>query len=852
MKTTELTSTSIKTFNLTLHEGKAVVRNQKRVQGLLGVRYSMIPDKFHGLLANATFVGNAVNESIVWSTEVFKDTPRKLSELEGDEYNRYKAHLADAMQAYADALSGAEVNVRQLLYCAITYHSESAVYCADERVVLVEWGMSPKGQPKVIGLPMSIDDFSKEKQVSPVDINEPVVESESDPEVDPAICSDPISESEPESGPGLEHESDPDPVPNPDPASEPYSEPVHVFEPEPKPEPKNGLHSSSSGSSSNNNHGTRNNSWWKVLLLLLAAILLASLLPRSCSKKDVEPVTPELGEDDVVLSPDSLRYIAGNRLIIFLTADGADINEFVKDFRKKYGDTKKYVLSNPDEIVKRVTLTLPTSEREDFEQRLPEEFEKYGLIVIPDAMYQNTYSASDPDFGDRDKRWYFEKCSVFDAWEKTMGDDDIIVAVIDDGFDLNHPEFDGKVTDPYNAVTQNRTVTPSPSGHGTHVAATAVGNADNGSGLSGIAPKCKLMPIQVGDSYGRMSSSAVIDGVLYAINNGADVVNMSLGMSFGPFVQYAPLYVQKNFRANMFLQEEQVWEQIFDLAKHKNVTFVLAGGNENCLIGLDPMQRSVNTIKVSATQPDDKKASFSNYGDMSTVSAPGVRIFNAIPGSGYTYMDGTSMSSPIVAGGCALLKSNDPYLTTADLARILIDTGIQSPSDVGPIVNFARALNVGYQKSDECSDVNKRYQELLAELDELKRKHPNCIQTPDTLQIPENPTVDKLYGRWKSTTSLYNHREESVVIYFTFNGTNRATLEIVEPDGAVYSSALSVVVNGDQFDIDQLSPARSTSSNTAYNPYRFILKPDKNRKAQGNAKNKVEKTNVFNFNLIQI
>ena len=653
MKTTELASTSVKTFNLTLHEGKAVVRNQKRVQGLIGVRYSMIPELYHGLLANATFIGNAVNESIVWSTELFKSTPVRLSDLEGDEYVMYKQVLTNAMQAYADAIAGAEANVKQLLYCAITYHSESSVYCADGRVVLVEWGMSPKGQPKIIGLPMSIDDFAKEKQMPPVGINEPIHEPQTGIEVESEIWSDPRTESDPEPNPGLKSKSNlnPNPNPNPEPDFEPKPEP----RPEPEPEPEKGSHSSSS-SSSNNSHGSRNKNWWKMLLFLLTAILLASLLPRSCSKNDVEPVTPELGKDDVVLSPDSLRFIAGNRLIIFLTADGADINEFVKDFRKKYSDTKKYVLSNPDEIVKRVTLTLPTSEREDFEQKLPEEFEEYGVIVIPDTMYQNTYGASDPGFGDRDKRWYFDKCSVFDAWEKTMGTDDIIVAVIDDGFDLNHPEFDGKVTDPYNAVTQNRTVTPSPSGHGTHVAATAVGNADNGSGLSGIAPKCKLMPIQVGDSYGRMSSSAVIDGVLYAINNGADVVNMSLGMSFGPFVQYAPLFVQKNFRANMFLQEEQVWEQIFDLAKHKNVTFVLAGGNENCLIGLDPMQRSVNTIKVSATQPDNNKASFSNYGDMSTVSAPGVRIFNAIPGSAYTYMDGTSMASPIVAGGCALLR----------------------------------------------------------------------------------------------------------------------------------------------------------------------------------------------------
>ena len=215
-------------------------------------------------------------------------------------------------------------------------------------------------------------------------------------------------------------------------------------------------------------------------------------------------------------------------------------------------------------------------------------------------------------------------------------------------------------------------------------------------------------------------------------------------------------------------------------------------------------------------------------------------------------MDGTSMASPIVAGGCALLKSTDPYLTTADLARILIETGIQSPSDVGPIVNFAKALNVDFQQTDECTDVNKRYQELLAELEELKREHPNCIQNPDTLQIPKNPTVDQLYGRWKSTTSLYNVQDEEVVIYFTFNGTDQALLEIAEPDGEIFSATLSVTINGDYVQMDQLGHATSSSSSTRYNPYKFVLKPDKDRKAQGNAKNKVEAANVFDFNLIQI
>ena len=149
-------------------------------------------------------------------------------------------------------------------------------------------------------------------------------------------------------------------------------------------------------------------------------------------------------------------------------------------------------------------------------------------------------------------------------------------------------------------------------------------------------------------------------------------------------------------------------------------------------------------------------------------------------------MDGTSMASPIVAGGCALLKSNDPTLSTAELVNILQQTGNPSSSDVGPIVNFARALRGDVDDAPapgSCDDINSRYQELLAELDKIRREHPGCIQTPDTLSLPEHFTARDLAGRWKSTTSLFNENNEQVVIYFTFDGTPKGRLEIVEPSG---------------------------------------------------------------------
>lgn len=857
MKTIELGTTALKNYNLTLCEGKAVVRNQNRINGLIGVRNSIIPEEYHNLLAQATFAGGVVNETIIWTTEVFSEAPRRLSELTGEEFAKYSDILENALRAYAQAFMNAEDSVKKLVYASITYASKESIFCANDKVVVTEWGMSRKGDSAPIGMPMLIDNDSE--GFHPNKMANQVIEEDHD-------SKSKKDETSPESSQNLNDESD---AKTDEVSISGNSHDASTTQGTNNEPGDNSLTSNQQGDNTPVDGGDVNSDvkeplkpvtdkkpkkkckWWWLLALALLAGLILCLSIKSCKSNGIVPVTPELDSTQVVLSSDSLRYVASNRLLLLITNKETTIDEFEKAFHKKY-NADIYILSNPDTIVGRVTLTLPAEERESMEEKLPDEFSKFGLVVIPETIYKNSYESNDPDLGDSNKRWYFEECAVFDAWDVTMGSEDIVVAIIDDGFDLNHPELQGKIVKPYNAVYHTSNVTPSPSGHGTHVAATAVGNADNNQGICGIAPKCKLMPIQVGDPQGTMTTSAILDAVVYAISNGADVVNMSLGMSFGPFVQFAPLYIQKNFRANMFLQEERVWEHLFNIAYQHNVTFVLAGGNENCLIGLDPMQRSQNTIKVSAIQPDEAKASFSNYGDMSTVSAPGVRIFNAVPGNRYTYMDGTSMAAPIVTGGCALLKSHDSNLSVTDLAQILRQTGKQSPSDVGPIVNFAKALNAEYYDSDECEAINERYQELLNELEELRRNHPGCIQKPDTMSIPENISVEQLTGRWKSTTTLINEQEQDVVIYFTFNGSSTAKLDIIEPNGDEYSARLNISISNDQVYIDQTEPARNLSTGKGYNPYKFVLKPNPNRKANGNAKNKIESANMFTFNLIKI
>ena len=607
-------------------------------------------------------------------------------------------------------------------------------------------------------------------------------------------------------------------------------------------------------------------------LLCVIALLLAIIVLQKCSDGNMPaiektPPNPDLGDSDIKPSPDSLGYEVTNRIIIVIQNKDKTKEEFVKAFYKVYNDSSKYILSSPDDIIPRFVLTLPEDEKQAVQDVLSSQFPEFDLLIIPDTIFSAGALYSDPDFADSNKRWYFDMIGVEEVWSETMGNEDFIVAIIDNGFDLSHPEFAGKVVMPYNAVYHNNDVfaVPGDGGvHGTHVASTAIGNADNGEGVCGIAPGCKFMPIQVGDIYGRMAASSIIDAVLYAITQGATVVNMSLGKSFPPGTAFMPIGLQKMVIYNYFLEEEAMWRKIFGMGIERGVTFVLAGGNENILIGMDPMDRIDGTIRVSAVQPNKLKADFSNFGPYSVLSAPGVNIYNAIPGSRYKFLDGTSMAAPIVTGCVALMKSKNPNLTTWDIIDILQTTGIPSPSDVAPIVNFRKAFKevpgdsskpIPSPGSSKCEDVMKRYQQLQDEIDRLKREHPDCVGTVDTLVIPPSPKVEDIDGLWKSTTPIYKESSgEELTLYYYFNRSSVGAFTIVDAAGNRYEAPTSITIDGDNVHIIQSDVARCTTNPLdAYSPYVTDLKPNAvTRKAECEAVNITNHLNRVRFKLIKI
>lgn len=422
--------------------------------------------------------------------------------------------------------------------------------------------------------------------------------------------------------------------------------------------------------------------------------------------EDVAPphqnVLPPIGENPDIIPGNPT--ILGNRLNILMENEDKSILDLAKDFKAKYPD-EKYKVVYYDDVVKRMQIEIPREDRERLKQEIPPAFApEYELFVFDEALFEGTQMPNDPALSDPNKSEYLNTINAPQAWSITRGSDKITVAIVDDGFNLKHPELASKVVNPYNVWKHSSEVFPQEIDHGTHVAGIALAIADNGKGTSGIAPNCKFMPVQVANENGVMTTTSVLDGILYSLYQGADVVNVSLGGQFSGLSQY-PESEQQKLINNHFKEEERLWRRIMRIAANHNATMVIAAGNDNVLAGIDALQRPELFITVSAVDKNNRnlnKAQFSNYGVYSTISAPGVGIYSTVGKNDYAVMDGTSMAAPIVAGTVALMKSINETITTKQIICVLQSTGLETQGNIGKLIQLDKAIQM--VKSRETVD----------------------------------------------------------------------------------------------------------------------------------------------------
>jgi len=268
--------------------------------------------------------------------------------------------------------------------------------------------------------------------------------------------------------------------------------------------------------------------------------------------------------------------------------------------------------------------------------------------VQPNYVYQLGVTINDSYAS---SQWHLSTINTYDAWNVTMGSPDVRVAVLDTGIDLDHPDLSGQIyaqTD----VVDNDGSADDDDGHGTHVAGIIAATANNGIGVAGIAPGVKLIVVDVfGPDYANTTD--IIEGIHYAVSNGADIINMS----FGGY------------------ENDTAFETAVATAVSGGVVCVAAAGNDNTSTPCYPSDYD-SVISVIATTSSDTKASWSNYGSAKDISAPGEYIVSTYIDGGYAYMSGTSMASPVVAGVVALILSANPDLSVNEVKEILYSTAV--------------------------------------------------------------------------------------------------------------------------------------------------------------------------------
>lgn len=391
------------------------------------------------------------------------------------------------------------------------------------------------------------------------------------------------------------------------------------------------------------------------------------------------------------------------------------------------------------------------------------EYQKSGLVEYAEPNYVAHMDAI-PDDTNYASQWYLHNTGQTGgtpdadidaqaAWDVEQGETSVVVAVIDSGIDLDHPDLNaniwtnideianngidddnnGKVDDtqgwdyygPYNvsnvpdSYEGNNDPNPNPDGldndsyngvdsgvnHGTHVAGTIAAETNNGAGVAGVAWDVKLMPLRALDDEGNGYYSDMALALRYAADNGADVVNMSLGGT-----SYSPTL-----------------EDAADYAFNAGVAVIAAAGNSATELTSSSCHYPscfTNVLCVAATDHDDIASYFTNYGSAYVdISAPGSSIYSTYYynptwsfNSYYGSMSGTSMATPVISGVAALLESHNMSLTPTQVYNKLKNYAedVVTPYHVGAVaadygtgrVNANDSLGGTPENVDETNPVN--------------------------------------------------------------------------------------------------------------------------------------------------
>mgnify|MGYP001491649991 CR=1 FL=1 len=501
--------------------------------------------------------------------------------------------------------------------------------------------------------------------------------------------------------------------------------------------------------------------WWWLLLLILTGFLfligiILSLLyclafcwncPENSALKNFNPVhgavvenpRPDiLPEDPNVIPPYDDNDIELDSLFggfvmtdVFNIADMSDNDfaNFVDDveiicpssqFEYRYWD------SNEDSKRLQLKIIDETITFDSLKISLKERLERYNPLVWKESLFATASNQSNDlvwseeidelpivDYCKQNNLLLDNQAShlyeigfdqIFDQYK---GSSNIKLAIIDDGFDLNHEDFSSNYKNEYNVLSRNKNVNSSNNrNHGSHVSGLACANANNNIGTIGVASECTLMPIQIqNDNSKFLSSSSIIDAILYAYNNDADVINLSLGLPFGEILHHHGIIncgmdcEKSDFESqhvvealneyqNSTIDQSLFWSSIYEKLEQKNIMIIYAAGNDPLPLEIEANHKSRFPIYVSASSPGHQSMEewtaypASKIDSLTCVAAPGYCVLSTVPDNNYIRMPGTSMAAPIVAASVALVKSNYPDISNDEIREAFKNSNFNSNDKV--------------------------------------------------------------------------------------------------------------------------------------------------------------------------
>jgi len=305
-----------------------------------------------------------------------------------------------------------------------------------------------------------------------------------------------------------------------------------------------------------------------------------------------------------------------------------------------------------------------------------------GTKYFQNYAYLGNYMESAPNDPQFSEQFHHQMIRSNQAWNTTLGDSEIIVAVTDNEFEMDHDDLKGQwwtnvdeipgngIDDDQNGYIDDvngwdfmeEGPNPDHEGgptHGTHVAGIIAAKANNGIGVAGIAPNVKVMPLRWYGDERQWTSALVLETYLYAVNNGAKIINTS-------------------YNIDGLVDDPAYLEAIKYITDNDVLLFNSAGNNSK----KNPPRQKVEeiilvcSVKSSNAKKADKKSGFSNYGEGIDVCAPGDPILAPVQGryqgeSRYGELQGTSMAAPVAAAVAALIWSHNPNFTALEVRKRL-------------------------------------------------------------------------------------------------------------------------------------------------------------------------------------